>query len=94
MTPTLYWAANSIGPSFMPYFEAGDVVRPDRWERVEVPTAAALFPADLPVPPREYGERAYNIQRWTNMPRGGHFAAAEEPELLAEDLRTFFRPLR
>jgi len=44
--------------------------------------------------PREYAERYFNVQRWTEMPRGGHFAALEEPELLAADLRAFFRPLR
>ena len=40
------------------------------------------------------GERSCNVQRWTEMPRSGHFAVLEEPELLAEDMRTFFRPLR
>jgi microsomal epoxide hydrolase len=57
-------------------------------------TAFASFPHDLLPPPREWGERFFNIQRWTNMPRGGYFAAMEEPELLAEDIRAFFRPLR
>jgi pimeloyl-ACP methyl ester carboxylesterase len=45
-------------------------------------------------PPRELAEAGFNITRWTRMPRGGHFAALEEPELLAEELRAFFRPLR
>ena len=45
-------------------------------------------------PPREWAERFYNVQRWTQMPAGGHFAALEEPALLAEDIRAFFRPLR
>jgi pimeloyl-ACP methyl ester carboxylesterase len=44
--------------------------------------------------PRTWVERGYNVQRWTEMPKGGHFAAAEEPELLAQDIRTFFRSLR
>ena len=48
---------------------------------------------DLPAP-REWGERVYDVRRWTVMPRGGHFAALEEPELLAQDIREFFRPLR
>jgi len=39
-------------------------------------------------------ERHLRIERWTQMPRGGHFAAPEEPELLVEDLRAFFRPFR
>jgi pimeloyl-ACP methyl ester carboxylesterase len=54
----------------------------------------ALFPGDLSSPPREWAERSYNVQRWTEMPRGGHFAALEEPDLLVEDVRAFFRDLR
>ena len=46
------------------------------------------------MPPREWAERFFNVQRWTEMPRGGHFAAMEEPSLLAEDIRTWFRPFR
>jgi pimeloyl-ACP methyl ester carboxylesterase len=59
-----------------------------------VPQSLASFPRDLLPPPREWAERFFNVQRWTEMPRGGHFAAMEEPELLAEDIRAFFRPLR
>ena len=63
--------------------------------RVEVPTACAVFPAEmLAWPPRSYAERIYNVQHWTEMPRGGHFAAMEEPELLIEDIRSFARQLR
>jgi pimeloyl-ACP methyl ester carboxylesterase len=61
---------------------------------IEVPAGVATFPKDLTYPPRELGERFLHVARWTEMPRGGHFAALEEPELLAEDLRTFLRPLR
>jgi pimeloyl-ACP methyl ester carboxylesterase len=60
--------------------------------RIEVPVAVAHF-KDL-LPPRAWVEQAMNLQRWTEMPRGGHFAALEEPELFVEDLRMFFRPLR
>jgi pimeloyl-ACP methyl ester carboxylesterase len=59
-----------------------------------VPAGFALFPKDLSHPPQEWARRFFNVQRWTPMPRGGHFAAMEEPELLAEDIRAFFRPLR
>lgn len=59
-----------------------------------MPTALALFPADLAQPPRSWAERTYNITRYTVMPRGGHFAAHEEPDLLANDITHFFRPLR
>jgi len=65
-------------------------------ERIGVPAAVALFPADPPAAmPREWAERGYaDLRRFTRMPRGGHFPAMEEPELLVEDLRAFFRPLR
>lgn len=56
--------------------------------------AVALFPADLTEPPRIWAERTYAVARYTTMPRGGHFAPHEEPELLANDLREFFRTLR
>jgi pimeloyl-ACP methyl ester carboxylesterase len=61
-------------------------------ERVRVPTALALFPANIGVPaPRSWVERTYHLTRYTPMPRGGHFAAHEEPELLAGDITAFFR---
>ena len=74
--------------------EGGRVLSPDG-QRVEVPTAAALFPAELlSWPPRSYAERVYNITRWTEMPRGGHFAALEQPTLLINDIREFARTFR
>lgn len=64
-------------------------------QRVEVPTACAVYPKELlEWPPRSYAERLYNVRQWTEMPRGGHFAAMEEPELLIEDIRAFARSLR
>ena len=75
--------------------EEGGRVISDNHRRVEVPTACALFPAELLTwPPRSYVERIYNVQQWTKMPRGGHFAAMEEPGLLLEDIRKFARKLR
>lgn len=74
--------------------EGGRILSPDG-RRVEVPTAAALYPKELLAwPPRSYVERVYNIVRWTEMPRGGHFAALEAPELFIEDVREFARTLR
>jgi len=74
--------------------EGGRILSPEG-KRVEVPTAVALFPAELlSWPPRSYVERVYNISRWTEMPRGGHFAALEQPALLVEDIRAFARTLR
>lgn len=90
---SLYWFTNSISTSFRPYWEyAAGFVTPV--SRVDVPTAVALFPHDLAQPPRSWAERGYNVVRYTEMPRGGHFAPHEEPELLADDLREFFRGLR
>ena len=74
--------------------EGGRVLSPEG-RRVEVPTACALFPEELlSWPPRSYVERVYNVAQWTEMPRGGHFAAMEEPDLLLGDIRAFARTLR
>ena len=73
--------------------EGGRLLSPEG-KRVEVPTGCALFPAELLAwPPRSYAERIYNVTQWTEMPRGGHFAAMEEPDLLIEDIRAFARSL-
>jgi len=90
----LYWVTQTIGSSFLPYAEWQRHLGREALQRIEVPTGVALFPADLVRPPRSYAERRYNLHRWTEMPAGGHFAALEEPERLAEELRAFFRPLR
>jgi pimeloyl-ACP methyl ester carboxylesterase len=90
---SLYWFTNTISTSFRPYYEHGRQLRPTL-DQVSVPTAIALFPADLSQPPRSWAERIYNVTRYTTLPRGGHFAAHEEPELLARDLTEFFGPLR
>jgi pimeloyl-ACP methyl ester carboxylesterase len=92
---TLYWMTRTIDSSFRLYYENRRA--PLHFEQnafVQPPCAVARFPKEIFSPPREWVERGYNVQRWTDMPRGGHFAAAEEPELLAEDIRTFFRGLR
>ncbi|MDT7660933.1 MAG: hypothetical protein QOD04_489, partial [Pseudonocardiales bacterium] len=63
-------------------------------ERVDVPTAVAVFPADLGGRlPRSWVERTHNLTRYTAMPRGGHFAAHEEPGLLSDDITAFFHTL-
>jgi microsomal epoxide hydrolase len=92
----LYWVSGAIGSSFWPYYtrqHAGWVL-PSSERRVEVPTAYQSFPKDILHPPRAVAERAFNIQRWTEAPRGGHFAALEVPDLLVEDVRAFARTLR
>ena len=91
----LYWISGAIGSSFWPYYARQHEGWPLPAERrVEVPTAYLSFPKDILHPPRRLAERAFNIQRWTVSPSGGHFAALEEPERLVEDVRAFFRPLR
>ncbi len=73
--------------------EGGRILSPEG-RRVEVPTACALFPKELLAwPPKTYAERLYNVTQWTEMPRGGHFAAMEQPELLIDDIRKFARSL-
>jgi pimeloyl-ACP methyl ester carboxylesterase len=93
-TLTIYWATQTITSSLRDYFDErwyGQAVGPDDF--VAVPTAVAVFAHEFApegVPPREWAERLYDVRRWTPMPRGGHFAAAEEPELLARDIVAFF----
>ncbi|MET0423231.1 MAG: epoxide hydrolase family protein [Actinoplanes sp.] len=89
---SLYWLTNSIGTSFRPYYEHA-VGATRRIEQVTVPTAVAVFPKDLVQPPRRWAERMHHVTRYTVMPRGGHFAAYEEPDLLAVDVAEFFGPL-
>jgi pimeloyl-ACP methyl ester carboxylesterase len=99
---TLYWVTETIGSSFLPYADfvnAGALTWTIEAFRqwvgsTSVPAAFAMFPKDISHPPREWASRFFNVQRWTEMPRGGHFAALEEPELLVDDIRRFFRPLR
>jgi pimeloyl-ACP methyl ester carboxylesterase len=91
----LYWVTGAIGSSFWPYYARAHSRWPISETRpVKVPTAYALFPKEILHPPRAWAERVYDIRRWTVMPAGGHFAALEEPELLAADMRAFFRDLR
>jgi pimeloyl-ACP methyl ester carboxylesterase len=91
---TIYWVTQTITSSMRDYYD-------NRWhgvklgptDFVKVPTGVANFARQFIFegePPREWFERLYNVRQWTPMKRGGHFAAAEEPELLAQDITTFF----
>ncbi|MGZ7042502.1 MAG: alpha/beta fold hydrolase, partial [Thermoanaerobaculia bacterium] len=87
----IYWITNTIGSSVRLYLES--VRTPLAFaagERLAVPAAVARFPLEAPFPPRSWVERVYNVRRWTVMDRGGHFAALEQPEMLANDIRAFF----
>jgi pimeloyl-ACP methyl ester carboxylesterase len=91
----IYWLTETINPSMRLYYESREhPLRLSSDNRVTPPVAVALFPKEIPMPPRALAERGFNIARWTLMPKGGHFAAMEQPELLAQDLREFFRTLR
>lgn len=90
----IYWLTETIGSSFRMYYETQHDPPGRTGGRTDVPTGVAIFPGDLVPAPREFAERFFDLRRWTEMPRGGHFAAMEEPDLLVEDIRAFFRPLR
>jgi pimeloyl-ACP methyl ester carboxylesterase len=96
-TLTIYWATGSITTSMRDYYD-------NRWDGVSigpetfvtVPTGVANFASQFVFegrPPQEWAERLYNVRQWTEMPRGGHFAPAEEPRLLATDIAAFFATL-
>ncbi|MFN0185720.1 MAG: alpha/beta fold hydrolase, partial [Aquabacterium sp.] len=85
-----YWAPNSTASAARIYREAGRDPADFRYPRVEVPTGVAVFPAEPWRAPRHWVEPRFNLQHWTEMPRGGHFAALEQPALLLQDMRTFF----
>lgn len=91
---TLYWLTGCIGASFHPYFAR--MHRP--WPipgTIDVPVGYCQFPKEIIRPPRVVAQRLYtDIRRWSVMPRGGHFAALEQPDALAGEIRAFFRMLR
>ncbi len=91
----IYWVTETINSSVRMYYENRHQSSPLKpGQHIDVPAGVALFPKELALPPREWTERSLRVLRWTEMPRGGHFAAMEEPELLVEDTRAFFRPFR
>ncbi len=85
------WLTNSIASSMRVYLESGATpLTLEAGEMISVPTAFVRFPLEISIPPRSWVERGCNVVRWTDMSRGGHFAALEVPELLAADIATFF----
>lgn len=95
---TIYWATSTITSSVRHYCEYRRHGAPlPAGNPIHVPAGFAIFANDfIPAgrPPRELAERFFTVNRWTELPRGGHFAALEEPALLAAGIRAFFRPLR
>ena len=91
----LYWVPETANSSCRLYYEAQHAnMFPPAGFRCDVPTGCAIFPGEMFKPPRVWAEKMFNVQRWTRLPSGGHFAAMEEPKALVEDIRAFFRPLR
>ena len=94
----VYILTKSFNTASWIYFgrrEEGGRFFPKNFKKITVPTAAAIFPAEMSEwPPRSYVERIFNIKQWSEMPGGGHFAALEKPDLLVDDIRKFLRSLR
>lgn len=91
---SIYWFTGTIGSSMRMYHANAAIPREQLARRVEVPSGFSIFAGDVVRPPREWIERTANAVYVSEPPRGGHFAPFEEPELYAEELRTFFRPYR
>lgn len=88
----LYWVTASAASSARLYWESANSF--GGGDRVELPTGVASFPKEIMRAPRSWCETGYNVTRYTEMPRGGHFAAFEQPELFVEDVRAFFDTVR
>ena len=91
---SIYWFTNTITSSTRIYYENRNTQQIKPMEFINVPTGAAIFPAEIFITPRAWAEESYDLRHWTVMDEGGHFAALEKPELYIQDLRTFFRLLR
>jgi pimeloyl-ACP methyl ester carboxylesterase len=104
---TIYWATQTINSAIRIYYEAmktlmqaiyNPLVKLNPFDKTgdnsAVPAAFALFPHDLVNAPRDFAERYFNVQQWTEMPKGGHFAAMEQPELLSDDIKKFAKTLK
>jgi epoxide hydrolase len=91
----VYWVTQTITSSARLYWENQHAGKGNGAPRyVAVPTGVARYPKEIVRFPRAWVERRYNVTYWADMPRGGHFAAMEQPELFADDLRSFFRTVR
>lgn len=91
---SIYWHTQTITASTRIYYENRQAPRLKEMEYIDVPTGVAIFPADIYITPKSWAEASYDIRHWTVMPKGGHFAALEEPQLYLEDLQRFFRLFR
>lgn len=96
-TVMIYWVTETATSAARYYYEGMHIPEPPYVPvegRVEVPTGCTVFPGELGYTPRRWAETRFNVQRFTIMPRGGHFAALEQPGLLTDEVRAFFRSVR
>ena len=100
-TVAIYWFTRTQSSAMRIYHEAtrppaqveaeiGGQIRLREGERTQVPAGFIKLKRGTPLPPRSWCERAFNVVHWTEFPEGGHFPAMEVPELLLDDLRSFF----
>jgi hypothetical protein len=88
---SIYWFSGNVGATLRIYKESrGALLTFPKGERMTVPMTFAAFPKEICPPPREWVERAFLVAGWTSMPSGGHFAAMEEPQLLARSIHEAF----
>jgi pimeloyl-ACP methyl ester carboxylesterase len=90
----LYWLTATGGSSARMYYETIGAGGPDLSAGVKVPTGCSIFPREIFRPSRRWAEKRFNVVYWSEPPKGGHFAAFEQPDLFVEELRSFFRPFR
>ena len=91
---SIYWFTQTITSSTRIYYESSKTPVQKPMEYIDVPTGAAIFPAEIFITPRSWAAAAYDLRHWSVMPAGGHFAALEQPEAYLNDLRAFFQLLR
>jgi len=91
---SIYWFTETITSSARIYYENGKTPIEKPIAYIEVPTGAAIYPAEIFITPRSWAEAAYNLIHWSVMDEGGHFAALEQPDSYMQDLRDFYRLLR
>jgi pimeloyl-ACP methyl ester carboxylesterase len=91
---SLYWYTETIHSSIRLYHENSQVLLHfSKNDFIHTPVGIARFHKEEPFPPRKFIERGYNIQHWTDIPKGGHFAAMEQPVVLANDIIQFAKTL-
>ena len=94
----IYLITNTFNTSSWVYFgrrEEGGRLFPKNFKKITIPTAVAKFPKEMSEwPPKSYVKRIFNLKHWTKMPRGGHFAALEQPNLLINDIKKFTKIIK